>query len=75
MKLWVDNVCSAPNLSYFTMPSVNLAKEYILYCEKISRPLELIDVGDDYTELLDWLKETNRNYPVHIHSNVLEIFS
>lgn len=24
--------------------------------------------GGDYIKLLDWLEETNRNYPIHIHS-------
>lgn len=40
--------------------------------------LELIDIDDDagdfasyggdYIKLLDWLEETGRNYPIHIHS-------
>ena len=40
--------------------------------------IELIDIdhdagdfaqfGGDYIKLLDWLEETGRNYPVHIHS-------
>ena len=24
--------------------------------------------GGDYIKLLDWLEETNRSYPIHIHS-------
>ena len=24
--------------------------------------------GGDYIRLLDWLEETKRNYPIHIHS-------
>lgn len=45
--------------------------------EEIS-PIELIDLdhdagdyviyGGDYIELLDWLEETGRNYPIRIHS-------
>lgn len=46
--------------------------------------IELIDInhdagdyasdGGDHTKLLDWLKETGRNYPIHIHAtNPLEI--
>ena len=44
--------------------------------------IELIDIdhdaGDygppDYIKLLDWLEETGRNYPIHIHSqNVVGI--
>lgn len=40
--------------------------------------IELIDIdhdagdyaqyGGDYIKLLDWLEETGRNYPLHIHS-------
>jgi hypothetical protein len=42
------------------------------------REIELIDIdhdagdfsseGGDYIKLLDWLEETSRNYPIHIHS-------
>ena len=44
----------------------------------MGEPLELIDIdhdageyfqyGGDYIKLLDWLEETGRNYPIHIHS-------
>lgn len=78
MKLWIDDVRPAPDLTYFAMPSVTLAKEYIIYCEEHNRPVELIDIdhdaggyahdGGDYIKLLDWLEETGRNYPIHIHS-------
>lgn len=29
---------------------------------------EYADDGGDYIKLLDWLEETGRNYPIHIHS-------
>ena len=42
------------------------------------QPFELIDTdhdagdyasdGGDYIKILDWLEETGRNYPIHIHS-------
>ena len=42
------------------------------------REIEVIDIdhdagnyasdGGDYIKLLDWLEETGRNYPIHIHS-------
>lgn len=42
------------------------------------REIKLIDIdhdagvyavdGGDYIRLLDWLEETGRNYPIHIHS-------
>ena len=41
-------------------------------------PFELLDIdhdagdyvynGGDYIKLLDWLEESGRNYPIHIHS-------
>lgn len=43
-----------------------------------NRTIEVIDIdhdagdysnyGGDYIKLLDWLEETGRNYPIHIHS-------
>ena len=43
-----------------------------------SLEIELIDIdhdagdyasdGGDYIKILDWLEETGRNYPIHIHS-------
>ena len=45
---------------------------------KATYVIELIDIdhdagvfaqdGGDYIKLLDWLEETGRNYPIHIHS-------
>ena len=29
---------------------------------------EFASCGGDYIRLLDWLEETGRNYPIHIHS-------
>lgn len=29
---------------------------------------EYVDDGGDYIKLLDWLEETERNYPIRIHS-------
>ena len=29
---------------------------------------EYVQYGGDYIKLLDWLEETGRNYPIHIHS-------
>ena len=29
---------------------------------------EYAEFGGDYIKLLDWLEETGRNYPIHIHS-------
>ena len=29
---------------------------------------DYVNDGGDYIKLLDWLEETGRNYPIHIHS-------
>ena len=29
---------------------------------------DYVDDGGDYVKLLDWLEETGRNYPLHLHS-------
>ena len=69
----------APNTKeYLVAPSVNIAKTFIEMSENQNNPFELIDIdhdagvyarfGGDYIELLNWLEETGRNYPIHIHS-------
>ena len=55
-----------------------LAEEFKLKEEQVQKTVELIDIdhdagefvecGGDYIKLLDWLEETGRNYPIHIHS-------
>lgn len=81
MKLWIDDVRPAPE-GYMWCKSVIDAKMVIkhpdLYATKSNRQIELIDIdhdaggyasdGGDYIKLLDWLEETGRNYPIHIHS-------
>ena len=40
-----------------------------LLCEIISIDHDAGDYGPpDYIKVLDWLEETGRNYPIHIHS-------
>lgn len=80
MKLWVDDVRPAPT-GYLWAKSVNDAKDFIIMSEASMSGFatcEIIDIdhdagdfvndGGDYIKLLDWLEETGRNYPVHIHS-------
>ncbi len=78
MKLWIDDVRPAPE-GYVWVKSVNKAKHYISVWEyQMLKEIELIDIdhdagdyacdGGDYIRLLDWLEETNLNYPIHIHS-------
>ena len=81
MKLWVDDIRPAPEGMYWVARSVNEAKNFIQQFEIGIFPFgkfEFIDIdhdageyvsdGGDYIKLLDWLEETDRNYPIHIHS-------
>ncbi len=75
IKLWIDDVRPAPD-GYVWALSVTDAKNDILRYERMGEPLELIDLDydageygpPDYIKILDWLEETGRNYPIHIHS-------
>ena len=75
-KLWIDDCRPAPT-GYIWFKSVNEAKEWIGRIE-CDFGIELISIdhdagdyasdGGDYIRLLDWLEETGRSYPIHIHS-------
>lgn len=83
IKLWIDDLRPAPE-GYVWLRSVEEAKVLIGVHEMrfdkqlTDTPITLIDVdhdageyasdGGDYIKLLDWLEETGRNYPIHIHS-------
>lgn len=77
MKLWIDDVRPAPE-GYVWAQSVMMAQAVIKVEEQEGNKIDLIDIdhdagdfvcdGGDYIKLLDWLEETGRNYPIHIHS-------
>lgn len=78
IKIWIDDIRTPPSGEWVWIKSVNKAKRYIF---NIS-PYGIADImlsidhdagdyaqyGGDYIRLLDWLEETGRNYPIHIHS-------
>lgn len=79
-KIWVDDVIPAPN-GYIWCKSVSETKAWIEASEvhlSALATIELIDLdydvgdcaadGGSYIKILDWLKETGRNYPIRIHS-------
>lgn len=76
MKLWIDDVRPAPE-GYIWFKTVNEVKEWIGSIE-YTYGIELISIdhdageyaydGGDYIKILDWLEETGRNYPIHLHS-------
>lgn len=84
MKLWVDDVRPAPEdyahaKSVNEAKDMILKREAVcaLYLPN-AKVIDVIDIdhdagdyaydGGDYIKLLDWLEETGRNYPIHIHS-------
>lgn len=84
MKLWIDDVRPAPKEYYWCKSVNEAKRVIIEYSDKLDFDMnaidmiELIDIdhdagdfvtdGGDYIKLLDWLEETNHNYPIHIHS-------
>ena len=78
IKIWLDDVRTPPSNDWIWIKSVNVAKRYISMissCESAEIMLSTdYDAGDyaydggDYIKLLDWLEETERNYPIRIHS-------
>ena len=77
VKLWVDDIRMAPD-RYIWVKSVNEAKQKILEAEDKGEFIEIIDLdhdagdyaadGGDYIKLLDWMAETERKYPVKLHT-------
>lgn len=74
MKIWLDDIRPAPE-GYIWCKSVNSAKKVI---ESARGVISLLDIdhdlgdyaydGGDGIKLLDWLVETQRFYPIHIHT-------
>jgi hypothetical protein len=84
MRLWVDDVRPAPEGYILCKTVDSAKKMIEIYGSWVDSDnnivdyIELIDIdhdagiysrfGGDYIELLNWLEETGRNYPIHIHS-------
>lgn len=84
MKLWIDDVRPAPEGYFWCKSVNEAKRVIIEYSDKLDFDMNVIDMielididhdagdyakdGDDYIRLLDWLEETGRNYPIHIHS-------
>ena len=77
--VWVKTVRKAKNLITF-MEEIFSGFTYVnpTTGEVKKSKIDVIDIdhdagdyasdGGDYIKLLDWLEETGRNYPIHIHS-------
>lgn len=70
---WIIDTISFPHFFGGLEPNIENIQKEIDKCK-----IEVIDIdhdageyvqyGGDYIKLLDWLEETGRNYPIHIHS-------
>ena len=84
MKLWIDDIRPAPdgyiwcNSVNSAKKTIEIYGSWVDSDNNIVDYIELIDIdhdagvyarfGGDYIELLNWLEETGRNYPIRIHS-------
>lgn len=84
MKLWIDDIRTSPDGYMWARSVNQAKQIIIKYSDMLDwnmiliDAVELIDIdhdagdyahdGGDYIKLLDWLEETGRNYPIHIHS-------
>lgn len=76
MYVWLKSVDEAKECIEFL--EEQLAKRPLNLRRYSGNNIEVIDIdhdagdysrfGGDYIRLLDWLEETGRNYPIHIHS-------
>lgn len=84
MKLWVDDVRPAPKGHVWAKSVWEAKSKILYFewfnkeFHKNKDSLDVIDIDYDigdyandgvyYSKLIDWLEETGRNYPIHIHS-------
>lgn len=84
MKIWVDDVRPAPKGYTWVRSvngAIDIIEEYpkeLNVDANMEYQIEIINIdhdagdyaqdGGDYIKLLDWLEETGRDYPIHIHS-------
>lgn len=77
MKLWIDDVRTAPE-GYVWVKSVNEAKKLLHIAINCDKEIELIDIdydagdfandGGDYIKIFDWLERKMLSIPIRIHS-------
>lgn len=75
IKIWVDDIRTPPTGYFWTKTVKNTIiaieeAEFMGYkIDEISLDHDAGEFGPpDYIKVLDWLEETGRNYPIHIHS-------
>lgn len=74
--IWIKSVDETKDIIKFAEMMYAKRNKVFYNCEQFKITLLDIDhdagdyarFGGDYIRLLDWLEETGRNYPIHIHS-------
>ena len=80
MKLWANDIAPAGDMTqHYWCASVDEAKHIIVQYEEQGKPFEAIEInpeacvymqqGGDYYNLISWLEQTRRNYPICICSD------
>lgn len=78
VKIWVDDIREPPSDGWWVCRSVITAKETISALQLKGYIIEVVSIdhdagdyeplGGDYIKVLDWLEETGKNIPIHIHT-------
>lgn len=78
IKIWLDDARPAPDKTWWAVKSVNQAKIVIRAAEGIEDATIQLSLdhdlgqwandGGDGIKLLDWMAETERFYPVELHT-------
>lgn len=77
-KIWVDDVRTPPDDSYWWAKTVHDAVRMIRIADAHWGGVELLDMdhdagefakhGGDYIRILDWIESSGRSCPIRIHS-------
>lgn len=78
MKIWADDIRPAP-FGYHWCRSVNETIRAIVSAEAQNVDIDVIDLdhdagdyfedGGDFIRVLDWMEESERDYPIRIHTS------
>lgn len=79
-KMFIEGNEDIVRYAHEQLTELSVGSDVYLQMKEIAEvsTIEIIDIdhdagdyasdGGDYIKLLDWLEETGRNYPIHIHS-------
>lgn len=77
-KIWIDDIRKPPSDDWWVSRSVVAAKAMIRTLEEKGYTIKVISIdhdagdyaglGGDYINVLNWLEENNKSFPIHIHT-------